>query len=73
MQSLVPDPKANYRSMLDALMKIVRYEGVGNTVRGISAVISGAGPAHAMYFACYEKIKKVISGGQQGNHFANGK
>ena len=34
---------------------------------------TGAGPAHALYFACYEKIKHVASGGKQGNHLAVGK
>lgn len=72
MQSLIPNPKADYRSIADAFHKIVRYEGVKNTVRGVSAVVGGAGPAHALYFACYEKLKKVISGGHQGNHFAHG-
>lgn len=72
MQCLIPDPKADYRSIADAFYKIVRYEGVRNTIRGVSVVVGGAGPAHALYFACYEKIKKLISGGQQGNHFAHG-
>ncbi|KAK0039975.1 mitoferrin-2-like isoform X1 [Biomphalaria pfeifferi] len=72
MQCLVPDPKADYRSVMDALNKIVRHEGIRNTVRGFSAMALGAGPAHALYFACYEKIKHVVSGGKQGNHLANG-
>lgn len=72
MQALVPDPKADYRSLLDALHKIMRYEGLYNTMRGFSAMVSGAGPAHAMYFACYEEVKRVLSGGKQGNHLANG-
>ena len=73
MQSLVPDPKANYRNVPDALVKIFRHEGLKNTVRGINALVIGAGPAHALYFACYEKLKKVLSGGKHGNHLANGK
>ena len=73
MQSLVPDPKANYRNVPDALMKIFRHEGLKNTVRGINALVIGAGPAHALYFACYEKLKKQLSGGKHGNHLANGK
>ncbi|KAJ8317052.1 hypothetical protein KUTeg_004956 [Tegillarca granosa] len=72
MQCLVPDPRADYRSVPDAFYKIVRFEGMKNTVRGISVVVGGAGPAHALYFACYEKLKKTISGGRQGNHFAHG-
>ncbi|KAK7110898.1 mitoferrin-2-like isoform X2 [Littorina saxatilis] len=72
MQTLVPDPKADYRSLLDAANKIIRYEGLRNTMRGFSAMAVGAGPAHAMYFACYEAVKKRLSGNQQGNHLANG-
>ncbi|RUS86291.1 hypothetical protein EGW08_005935 [Elysia chlorotica] len=72
MQCLVPDPKADYRNVYDALNKIVRHEGIRNTVRGFSAMATGAGPAHALYFACYEKIKHLASGGMQGNHLANG-
>lgn len=71
MQSLVPDPKADYRSVVDALNKIVRHEGIKNTVRGFSAMALGAGPAHALYFACYEKVKHILSGGKQGNHYAH--
>lgn len=72
MQSLVPDPSANYRSVMDAFHKIVRLEGMRNTVRGFSAMAAGAGPAHALYFACYEKVKDTMSGGKNGNHLANG-
>ena len=72
MQTLVPDPKADYRSLSDAAKKIVQYEGLRNTMRGFSAMALGAGPAHALYFACYEEVKNKLSGGQQGNHLANG-
>ena len=73
MQSLVPDPKANYKNVPDALVKIFRHEGLKNTVRGINALVVGAGPAHALYFACYEKLKRSLSGGSHANHLANGK
>lgn len=72
MQCLVPDPKASYRNVVDALYSIVRYEGVRNTVRGLNAVVYGAGPAHAMYFACYEKIKKSLSQKDSTNRVAQG-
>lgn len=72
MQSLVPDPRADYRGVVDAMVTIFRHEGIRNTTRGIGAVVGGAGPAHALYFACYEHLKKVFSGGHQGNHMANG-
>lgn len=73
MQALVPDPRADYRSLLDAAHKIMRYEGLRSTMRGFGAMVTGAGPAHAMYFACYEEVKHRLSNGQQGNHLANGK
>ncbi|KAJ8392707.1 hypothetical protein AAFF_G00071910 [Aldrovandia affinis] len=75
MQSLQPDPKAQYRSVYDALNRIVRTEGLLRPLRGLKVTILGAGPAHAIYFACYERLKcrlsNVIQSG--GNsHIANG-
>lgn len=75
MQSLQPDPKAQYKSVFEALKKIVRTEGLGRPLRGINVTMVGAGPAHAMYFACYEKMKRTLSDIIQdgGNsHLANG-
>lgn len=75
MQSLQPDPGARYRSVLDALRQIVRTEGVWRPVRGVNAVAVGAGPAHALYFGCYEKIKFSLSDAIHpgvNSHFANG-
>ncbi|XP_072538524.1 mitoferrin-1 [Salminus brasiliensis] len=75
MQSLQPDPKAQYRSVYEALRRIVRTEGLLRPLRGLNITVLGAGPAHALYFACYERIKhslsEVIQNG--GNsHIANG-
>lgn len=67
MQSVQPNPRARYRNVLDALMKIVRYEGAARPFKGMSVMVVGAGPAHAMYFACYEKMKRVISGTENGS------
>jgi solute carrier family 25 iron transporter 28/37 len=61
MQSLVPDPNAKYRNLVDALYRIARYEGIRRTVRGLSAVVLGAGPAHALFYACYEKTKATLN------------
>ncbi|NWI90130.1 MFRN1 protein, partial [Pitta sordida] len=75
MQSLQPDPKAQYRSVYEALKRIVLTEGVWRPLRGINVTMLGAGPAHAMYFACYEQLKKSLSDTLQhgGNsHLANG-
>lgn len=61
MMVLEPDPRARYRNVVQALYRIVQTEGPRRTVRGIEAMVGGAGPAHAMYFACYEKLKKTFS------------
>lgn len=66
MQSLRPTPGARYHSITDAFYKMVRYEGALRPVRGMSAVVLGAGPAHALYFSCYEKLKRIISGTEHG-------
>lgn len=75
MQALRPNPNASYRSVPDALYKMVRYEGLLRPIRGVSAVICSAGPAHALYYSCYEKMKTVISGtsiSYDQNHLAHG-
>lgn len=72
MQSLEPNPKTRYKNVFDALHRIARYEGIGNSLRGINAVIYGAGPAHAMYFAVYEEMKNRLTGSQRGQHLSNG-
>ncbi|OXB67374.1 hypothetical protein ASZ78_010932 [Callipepla squamata] len=61
MQSLRPEPAARYRNVLEALWRIVRTEGVWRPMRGLNITATGAGPAHALYFACYEKLKKTLS------------
>ncbi|XP_057244553.1 mitoferrin-1-like, partial [Malurus melanocephalus] len=50
-------------------------EGLGRPFRGIHVTALGAGPAHALYFACYEQLKRQLSEVlQQGgnSHLANG-
>lgn len=66
MQMLQPNPKARYRNVSEALFKMMQTEGVLRPVRGMPAVVLGAGPAHALYFACYEKMKRFISGTEHG-------
>lgn len=69
MQSLNPDPKARYSGISDAFLKMYKMEGAARPFRGMSIMVAGAGPAHAMYFACYEFMKRVISGTATGqNH-----
>lgn len=76
MQSLHPQPGARYRSVTGALRQIVRTEGAWRPIRGVNVLAVGAGPAHALYFACYEKIKFSLSDAIHpgaNSHFANGK
>ena len=63
MQCLKPDPNARYSGILDAFFKIVKNEGIFRPVRGMGVVALGAGPAHALYFSCYEFVKNNFSGG----------
>ncbi|XP_068614965.1 mitoferrin-2-like [Brachionichthys hirsutus] len=75
MQSLQPDPAARYRNVMDALCRIVATEGAWRPMRGLNATAVGAGPAHALYFACYEKLKKTLSDAIHpgaNSHLANG-
>lgn len=75
MQSLQPDPAARYKNVMDALHRIVATEGVWRPMRGLNATAVGAGPAHALYFACYEKLKKTLSDvihPGANSHLANG-
>ncbi|KAL0276584.1 UNVERIFIED_CONTAM: hypothetical protein PYX00_004132 [Menopon gallinae] len=58
MQSL--SPNVNYNSISDAIKVVVRQEGIFRLVRGMSAVVIGAGPAHALYFSCYEHLKDKL-------------
>ncbi|KAJ8263164.1 hypothetical protein COCON_G00156210 [Conger conger] len=75
MQSLQPDPKAQYRGVYEALSRIVRTEGLLRPMRGLNVTMLGAGPAHALYFACYERMKRSLSDMLQNgrnSHIANG-
>ncbi|CAL1577996.1 unnamed protein product [Knipowitschia caucasica] len=75
MQSLQPEPAAQYRNVMDALRRIIATEGVWRPLRGLNATAIGAGPAHALYFACYEKLKRTLSDvihPGANSHLANG-
>nr|BAC25649.1 unnamed protein product [Mus musculus] len=61
MQSLNPDPKARYTSIYGALKRIMHTEGFWRPLRGLNVMMMGARPAHAMYFACYENMKRTLN------------
>ncbi len=70
LQSLV---SAN-RSFGSVLVTMIRDEGVLRPLRGIGATVVGAGPAHALYFAAYERLKVdfTSTGSAHHNYLAQG-
>ncbi|XP_057380036.1 mitoferrin-1-like [Daphnia carinata] len=64
LQSLV---SAN-RSLGSVLVTMIRDEGAMRPLRGIGATVAGAGPAHALYFAAYEKLKVGFTSTGSANH-----
>lgn len=68
MQSLNPCPQAVYRNVPSALGEIIRKEGLFRPWKGMSVLVFSAGPAHAMYFACYEKMKRTLARSGNGNN-----
>lgn len=69
---LVPNPKAQYRNLLQAFQTIVTQEKPRVLFRGIGVVATGAGPAHALYFSFYEFAKKALSKGDRSTVLAQG-
>lgn len=61
LMCLHPVEEARYTGLIDGLKKITMKEGIMKSMRGISAVVAGAGPAHALYFAVYEKVKNSLT------------
>ena len=61
MMVLQPSPEAKYRSLYEAFSKIIKTEHTRALFRGIGVVAGGAGPAHALYFSCYEVTKKYLT------------
>ena len=72
MQTIRPSPDASYKNVFNGLTTIIRREGPFGMVRGLNAVACGAGPAHALYFASYEKLKQMLSARPGQNPLANG-
>ena len=56
-----------YNNVTHAFQRIIYKEGSRRLFRGMSAMILGAGPAHALYFSCYEKLKHVFTRGINGH------
>lgn len=68
MQVVNPSPTAVYTGISNAMITISRVEGFRTLWRGLSSVVLGAGPAHAVYFASYEAVKHAMGGNDGGKH-----
>lgn len=68
MQVVSPTPAAVYTGVSNAIATISRVEGYRSLWKGVSSVIVGAGPAHAVYFATYEAVKQSMGGNDSDGH-----
>ncbi|VEL28108.1 unnamed protein product, partial [Protopolystoma xenopodis] len=60
VKCILPLAGPRYTNVFCGISHLIRSQGVVGSLRGVGAVIGGAGPAHALYFGCYERMKKVI-------------
>lgn len=66
MHRILPEPGAAYTDLVHGMRSIVKHEGAAGLFRGIGVTAMGAGPAHAMYFTCYEQAKVSFGATQSG-------
>ena len=66
MQVFATSPAAMYTGIGNAFTRISSTEGVRALWRGVSSVIVGAGPAHAVHFGTYEAVKEMTGGNREG-------
>lgn len=70
MQVISASPAAIYTGIGNAFTRISSTEGMRALWRGVSSVIVGAGPAHAVHFGTYEAVKELAGGNKgEGSHF----
>ncbi|KAI5999578.1 mitochondrial carrier domain-containing protein [Pisolithus albus] len=67
MQVFATTPAAVYTGIGNAFTRISSTEGMRALWRGVSSVILGAGPAHAVHFGTYEFVKDFAGGRAGGN------
>ncbi|KAJ1539823.1 Fe(2+) transporter, partial [Nowakowskiella sp. JEL0078] len=58
-----------YTGFGNAFTRILSTEGLATLWRGVTTVITGAGPAHALYFTTYEQCKELFGATGPGHHF----
>lgn len=68
MQSI---EQVRYKGVFNAIRTICVNEGYRRLMRGVNVMVLGAGPAHAMYFTCYEKMKRHLTIYVNGGTFKN--
>ncbi|EAA59898.1 hypothetical protein AN3690.2 [Aspergillus nidulans FGSC A4] len=68
MQVLHPTTGGLYTGLTHAVSTIYRIEGWRTLWKGVSSVIVGAGPAHAVYFGTYEVVKEMAGGNVDDGH-----
>lgn len=61
MQSLLCE-KQHRNSIVNMLKTMIRDESAARPWKGVSAMVVGAGPAHAMYFTALEKTRETLQG-----------
>lgn len=62
MQSLIPTSCGSYYcSIREVWSHMVKQEGMLRPMRGMGAVVVGAGPAHALYFSSFEYLRDKIT------------
>lgn len=66
MQVFATSPAAVYTGIGNAFTRISSTEGARALWRGVSSVIMGAGPAHAVHFGAYEAVKELAGGNVEG-------
>ncbi|XP_076160689.1 mitoferrin-1 isoform X2 [Ptiloglossa arizonensis] len=70
MQALTPAPGGETK-IKEFWTTAIQKGGVGRLIRGMNVVVVGAGPAHALYFSCYEFIRnKLLRGRNEVNYTA---
>ena len=58
-----------YTGIGNAFSRISATEGLRALWRGVSSVILGAGPAHAVHFGTYEFVKELTGGNEEGSRW----
>lgn len=65
MQSLTQE---SYKGIIENLRHMMTKEGILRPIRGLSVVIAGTAPAHALYFSSYEFTKYFVSKNFNGKY-----